>query len=169
MSRIKRKADMDFSIRRAAQGDEGMLAAMNAIVQELHVRSHPEYFKQTNTDEVAEWFKSRLDQPTTQIWIAQAGGSAIGYVVATRQESPEHVLCRDRQWFQIDEIAVAPQWQQKGVGRSLVQEVIAEARRHGIDEVELSSWSFNQPAHAAFLQMGFQPKTVRFWMKVGAK
>jgi GNAT superfamily N-acetyltransferase len=160
---------MDFSIRRAANGDEGMLAALNEIVQDLHVRSRPEYFKPTNADEVADWFKSRLDQPTTQIWIAAAGGTAVGYVVATRQESPEHVLCRARQWFQIDEIAVAPPWQQKGVGRSLVQEVIAEARRHGIDEVELSSWSFNQAGHDAFLKMGFQPKTVRFWMKVGSK
>jgi ribosomal protein S18 acetylase RimI-like enzyme len=160
---------MGFSIRRAANGDEGMLAALNAIVQDLHVRSHPEHFKPTNTDEVADWFKSRLDQPTTQIWIAEASGTAMGYVVATRQESPEHALCRARQWFQIDEIAVSPPWQQKGVGRALVQEVIAEARRHGIDEVELSSWSFNEPAQAAFQQMGFRPKTVRFWMKVGAK
>lgn len=158
---------MDFSIRRAANGDEGMLAALNAVVQDVHVRSHPEYFKQTNADEVADRFKLRLDQPTTQIWIAEVGGTAIGYVVGMRQESPEHALCRARQWFLIDEIAVASHWQQKGVGRALVQEVIAEARRQGIDEVELSSWCFNQPAHAAFLQMGFKPKTVRFWMNVG--
>ena len=36
------------------------------------------------------------------------------------------------------------------------------SRSRGIRDVELSSWSFNTEAHAAFQALGFEPKVVRF-------
>ena len=39
--------------------------------------------------------------------------------------------------------------------------VIAHARESAL-EVELSTWAFNEPAHAAFARVGFQPMLVRY-------
>ena len=55
-----------------------------------------------------------------------------------------------------------PRWRRQGAARALIDSVLAEARRRGIRDVELSSWAFNTAAHAAFGRLGFTPKLIRF-------
>lgn len=156
---------MDVTIRRAVAGDQGVLAKLNAVAQDLHITMFPEFFKVTDAHEVANRFQSLLAEETTRIWIAEIGGTAVGYVVAVNKEAPEHALCHARRWCEIDEIAVAPHRQRHGIGSALVREVIADANGNGIDDIELTSWSFNENAHQAFTHMGFAPKSVRFWSR----
>ena len=156
---------MNVTIRRAVPGDQDVLAKLNAVVHDLHVAMFPEYFKATDANELANRFQSLLSEPTARIWLAEVGGTAVGYVVAVHQEAPEHALCHARRWCEIVEIAVASDWRNKGIGGTLVREVIAEAHGNGIYDIELTSWSFNEQAHQAFIHMGFTSKSVRFWIK----
>lgn len=68
-------------------------------------------------------------------------------------------------WHEIDQIGVTPDRKRQGVGRALVRTVLADAHVHGIRDVELSSWSFNQQAHEAFRKLGFAPIRVRFGLE----
>ena len=49
----------------------------------------------------------------------------------------------------------------------LVQAALDEARRRGIRDIELSSWSFNGEAHETFRRLGFTPKVIRFELMLG--
>jgi hypothetical protein len=44
--------------------------------------------------------------------------------------------------------------------------VLAQARAQRASDVELTTWCFNEEAQRAFEQMGFTPKSVRFWMNL---
>jgi GNAT superfamily N-acetyltransferase len=153
---------MRTTVRPAVVGDEERLAALNGLVHELHVVNRPEDFKPARAEDVSAWFRSLLQRPTALIWIAEEDGGPIGYVLALLHERPENPFRPARRWCEIDQIAVSETRRRRGVARTLVQHVLAEVRRRGIREVELSAWSFNEPAHHAFRRLGFAPRVTRF-------
>jgi GNAT superfamily N-acetyltransferase len=153
---------VSITIRDAADGDIEVLVALNDIVQRLHVAALPAYFKQPEPGSVQELFRSKLQRPDVRVWIASADGILAGYLVAIFRERPENPLCFARTICEIDEIAVAPTHRRTGLARALVDRVRDVARARGVRDVELNSWSFNDDAHAAFVALGFRPKSVRF-------
>jgi ribosomal protein S18 acetylase RimI-like enzyme len=149
-------------IRRAVVGDEHTLAALNPFVHDMHHGRRPDYYKTTRVDEVAAWFRERLENPLPALWIAEEGGIAVGYVVAFFHERPENPFRQARRWCEIDQIAVDPAYRRRGVGRMLMSAALDEARARGLSDVELSSWAFNTDAHALFRRLGFEPRVVTF-------
>ncbi|RPI53075.1 MAG: GNAT family N-acetyltransferase, partial [Acidobacteria bacterium] len=124
------------AIRAAVIGDEERLAKLCSVVQDLHVQSRPDHFRQTQVPELAKWYKSLLEKPTARIWIAEEQGEAVGYVLAMFQRLPENPFTRARAWCEIDQIAVESNHRRRGIGRALVLRAIAEARAEGIQRVE---------------------------------
>jgi len=66
-----------------------------------------------------------------------------------------------RRWCEIDQLAIDPAYQRRGVARRLVDAVVADAHANGIRDIEMNVWSFNETAQAAFRKLGFQPRIVR--------
>jgi GNAT superfamily N-acetyltransferase len=153
---------MSITVRAANEGDVELLAALNGVVHELHVAALPAYFKQPEPGAVAELFRSKLRRTDVRIWIASAGATPAGYAVVGIRERTETELCRARSFYEVDEIAVSAAHRRQGMARALLERVFAEARSQGVRDVELTSWSFNADAHAAFQALGFRPKVVRF-------
>ncbi|KPK48196.1 MAG: hypothetical protein AMS22_15725 [Thiotrichales bacterium SG8_50] len=153
---------MVSKIRHADLGDEKYLTDLNAIVHELHQTQRPDFFKSTNPVEVIDWFRSLLQKPTVRIWIAEENGSPIGYILAHFHEQSENPFCLARRWCEIDQIAVHPDFQNTGIGRTLIKKVITEAREEEIRDIELSVWYFNEQARLAFAHLGFIPKVIRY-------
>lgn len=157
-------------IRPAQPSDAELLARLNATLHALHLRARPDFFKATRPEEVAEWFRSLLDKPTTRCWLAEveapdAGGpgevNAVGYLLMTEHQRPENVFCLARHWHEIDHIGVEEAFRGQGIGRALMQTALAAAAATGATDVELASWSFNADAHAAFERCGFSPRLLR--------
>ena len=151
-----------MKVRRAVLGDEPTLALLNRFVHDMHHVRRPDYYKATRVDDVAAWFRERLETPPAALWIAEGDGIAVGYVVAFFFDRPDNPFRQARRWCEIDQIAVDPAWRRRGVGRSLMHAALDEARARGFSEVELSSWAFNTDAHALFRSLGFEARTVTF-------
>ena len=152
---------MSVNIRRAAIGDEVLLAGLNRFVQQLHSANRPDHFRSTEPAELAAWYWSLLEQPSARVWIAEHDALPVGYVLAIFHELPGNAFVRARRWCEIDQVAVDPDWRRKGIAHSLILNAVSEARSEGIP-VEATSWSFNEGAHGMFRRLGFVPKTVRF-------
>lgn len=86
----------------------------------------------------------------------------LGYVSVLVRERPDNPFCPARTWWEIDQIGVRATHRGTGVGRALIEAVAATAAEHGIAELELCSWAFNESAHRAFERAGFVPKVIRF-------
>jgi diamine N-acetyltransferase len=149
-------------VRRAVVGDEQTLAALNRFVHDLHEARRPDYYKTPRVEDVAAWFRERLDTPTAAAWIAEEDGVPIGYVLAFFHERPDNPFRQARRWCEIDQIAVDPAWRRRGVGRIVMNAALEEARARAMPHVELSSWAFNTDAHAMFRRLGFEPRIVTF-------
>src|SRR5262249_42043816 len=151
-----------MAVRAAILGDEELLAGLNGLVHDPHVANRPEDFKPTRAENVSAWFRSLLQKPTTLIWIAEGDRVPLGYVLALLHERPENPFRPARRWCEIDQIAVDHKWRRRGIARTLIQTVFAEAHARGICDVEVSSWWFNEAAHHAFRRLGFAPQSIRF-------
>jgi ribosomal protein S18 acetylase RimI-like enzyme len=149
-------------IRRAVVGDEQALAALNRFVHVLPRARPPHYTPAPRLDDVAAWFRERLETPPAALWIAQDDGRAADYVVAFFFDRPDNPFRQARRWCEIDQIAVDPAWRRRGVGRSLMHAALEEARARGDADVELSSWACNTGAHAMFRTFGFEVRTLTF-------
>ncbi len=153
---------MTTTVRKALGGDEKVLADLNAIVQEIHVANGPSHFKKTDPEEVTEWFRDLMQKPNVRIWIAEIRGEPVGYTSVVLHERPASPFCHARRWCEIDQIAVLPKHQRVGIARALAGQALEFALAEGVQDVELTTWSFNVHAHQAFQRMGFTPKVTRF-------
>jgi len=153
---------MTTSIRSAIVGDEAALISLNRFVQALHVDSRPDQFRAISTQDMAAWYRSRLEEPATRAWIAEDSGAPVGYLLAFLHERPETPFTMARHYCEIDQIAVDPTSRRRGVARALILRAIAGVQSEGIREIEAVWWSFNTGAHEMFRRLGFVQKTIRF-------
>jgi ribosomal protein S18 acetylase RimI-like enzyme len=158
----------EINIRIGALGDQRLLAGLGAIVQDLHIRERPDIFKPIDPVALEEWFRDILGTRAAKVWIAQIGGVAAGYVLVRDQRRAANIFCQDRRWYEIDQIGVHPSYQRQGIARALLGKVIASAAIDDVKDVELNTWSFNEPAQRAFHKLGLAIRSARFGMSVGA-
>jgi [ribosomal protein S18]-alanine N-acetyltransferase len=95
-------------------------------------------------------------------WSELAGGHH--YLVAVRGEEAVGygglaVNPPDEAWIQ--NIGVRKQWQRQGVGRALLEALLAEARRQGATKVLLEVAADNAPAQKLYASYGFEGVGVR--------
>ena len=151
-----------LEVRPAGVDDITALVNLNRFVQDLHFMNVPQRFRPMDEKAVSGWFRSMMDIPDARAWIVESMGSPVGYVLAVTYDRPENPFCHRRLFCEIDHIAIAPAFRKKGLARALVERVLGDALSRGIQDVELSSWCFNNEAHAAFDALGFRRQLVRF-------
>jgi GNAT superfamily N-acetyltransferase len=157
-----------LEIRRATEADVDALSPLKAAVHEQHVNDRPDFFKPMRPEDVGTWLRKRLGEEATHVWLAEDCGILAGYVLAARRQREETLYSLERQWCEIDEIVVATTYRQRGVARALMAQAIAHAHELGLNAIELSTWAFNEHAHAAFARLGFQPMLVRYQLGAGS-
>ncbi len=157
---------MTVSIREARAGDEGTLVRLNGFAQDLHATRRPEHFRQTQTSELAAWYKSVLETASARLLIAEEEQAPVGYLSSIIHHAPETPLVYARRWCEIDQIAVDPAYRRRGIARALIARAIAAAEAEGIRQIEATCWSFNNPGQHLFLGLRFMPRTVRLELKL---
>ena len=83
----------------------------------------------------------------TSTWLLEdSDGQCVGVLVLI--EKPDHLL--------LDNVAVDPAWQKRGLGRRLLEFAEAEARRLGLDEVRLYTNALMTENRALYARIGYQ-------------
>ncbi|GEM_PF-428247 len=134
---MRRKGTVAFRVRRMQESDVPQVEA-------LEWRLFPDPWP-------AGSFLHEVHNPFADVWVAvlQEGpeeGPVIGYLVMWRYEKDA----------QIANIAVAPEWQGRGVGTALLNQAIATARRLGMATISLEVRVSNRRAYAWYLRRGFR-------------
>jgi diamine N-acetyltransferase len=151
----------EIRIRRAALGDQVVLASLSADVHELHVSQRPDVFKPVDVLGLERWFRDQLASRDAKIWIAQIGDTPVGYALAVQAHRVENVFCYERRWYEIDQVGVRPQYRRRGVGRRLLEHIVEFAKTDGVSDIQLNTWTFNDLARASFERLGFVSRNVR--------
>jgi GNAT superfamily N-acetyltransferase len=156
----------EISIRRAVEGDQAILAALCAFVQELHVRERSDVFKPVDLTGLEQWFAEALAAGTSRIWIASLGETPVGYALVVDQRRGDNVFTYPRRWHEVEQIGVHPAYMRRGIARALFRRIVEAATADGVPEIELNTWIFNKVAHLSFERLGFAPKNLRFGRQI---
>lgn len=150
-----------LKVRLAVDGDAESLARLCDVVHSLHLESRPDFFKPVSVPALRAWFDGTLRNPKASVWLAEASGQAVGYLLVLSHERAETLFCPACRWCEFDQIAVLPGQRRLGVARALIERALAEALEAGFERCEMQCWAFNDVARAAFERLGFTPKLVR--------
>jgi len=151
----------DITIRPAERGDEATLAAIAAVVQELHFARRPDIFKAVDPSALEAWFSSAMKRPRPGITLALISGVAAGYAISIDGGREDSAFAHPRRWREVDQLAVLPAYRRRGVARALIAEAVLSARADGFPALELNTWAFNDAARATFQRLGFVERNVR--------
>ena len=87
--------------------------------------------------------------------LAEDATAALGFAqVALRQ--PELPLFVPRRFVVVDSLVVAARARRRGVGRALMTEATAWARKRGATSVELTVYALNKEADAFYRALGYR-------------
>jgi len=98
-----------------------------------------------------EFFLNEMNNPYARLVVAERAGRVIGYFCCWLVADEVHVL----------DVAVHPDHRRCGVGRLLLQHILAEARQNGASSASLEVRVSNQPAIALYQTLGFQQVAIR--------
>ena len=134
-----------MSIRTATSADLGMLVdLMTEFYRESAFTLQP--------GSAREAFAKLLTEPALgRIWICEQDGEAVGYIVLTIGFSMEY---GGRDAF-VDDLFVRPRFRGGGLGRQLLDTLIAECIRLDVLALHLEVDRANNQAHGLYRSFGF--------------
>jgi diamine N-acetyltransferase len=148
-------------ILRASDRHLSDIVDLNRVVQDLHANREPGHFRPFDEAAVAEFVRNALGDPAVTFLLAVDGDTPLGYALVRVQERAGHAFARPRTFLELEQIAVAPEARQRGVGSALIDKAFALAKSLGIPDLELSVWDFNEDAQRLFQRKGFMPSLHR--------
>ncbi|WP_253250246.1 GNAT family N-acetyltransferase [Arthrobacter globiformis] len=102
-----------------------------------------------------------------QVWVAEAAGKVVAAVTLTFAGQPYSEIARDGE-LEFRMLAVDPEHQGGGVGRSVVRQIVEHARQLlGIEAISITSAAFMERAHVLYKSLGFCRAPERDWYVPG--
>jgi ribosomal protein S18 acetylase RimI-like enzyme len=144
-----------IAIRRARVADlPGIGAVFAEAIREGHAFADDRY--QFDWRAEREWLKS-FGGPRGAVFVAMnPDGIIVGYATVERGAGEKL-----RHTAEVDTIAVARAYRRCGIGRALMQEAVAWARRHRLKKVWLMVFASNRSALRLYRSLGFVPDGVQ--------
>ena len=147
--------------------DAQILSALNVNVQKIHADAYPQLFKQPlSPSYVVPFMQRQLIDPSNLFYIASLDGVDIGYIFARIVERPENLMMYAWKYIYIEHISIDPQYQRKGYGQQLLEEVYRFAKGKGIHTIALDVWGFNRQSQFFFEKNGFEPYNHKLWKQI---
>ncbi|MBO5144267.1 MAG: GNAT family N-acetyltransferase [Lachnospiraceae bacterium] len=139
---------------------------LRKIVNDVHVEGRPDIFKAGFHDELRDFIYDIWDTENKDIIVAERNGVICGFACVQYVSKPESPFMNARTFYDVDEFGVDTAFRRQGVATELIAFIREDAKKRGIDRIELNMWEFNQGALAFYESVGFQ--TYRRYMELGS-
>ena len=146
---------MPSTIRPATTDDHTAISRIAAESAALHARALPDRFREASDAFPPERLREMIESDVSNLLIAERNGDIAGYAMMQVRDTWPHPFVRPRRFVLLDEIAVAAVHRRHGVGRALVEAVVAWAREQDASDIELNVYEFNEAAIAFYERTGF--------------
>ena len=150
-----------ITIRAAHDEDVPVLGRYGSQLMALHHQWDPKRFIATGTGTKASygrWLRSQLEKPDVVVLAAEQEEMIVGYAYASL-EGYDYMSLRGPAGV-IHDLFVEHERRNQGVGRMLLDAVIAELQGRGADLIVLSTAHRNEAAQRLFAAAGFRPTMV---------
>jgi diamine N-acetyltransferase len=150
-------SDVLTEIRTARPSDHAALAALWRLMDDLHARLLPAYFRRPSpSPRTREQLERILEGPDEMLRVAEVGGEVAGLCHVQLYDTPPLAWVTRARRAHIDSLIVAPGARRLGVGRRLVEDGAAWARGRGAAELVLTVWAGNEDAERFYAALGFR-------------
>ena len=159
---------MDVRIRDGTPDDAPALAPLLVEANDLHAAAHPDVFRRaTPAEAVVAYLRDRIAQEGSRSFVADLAGKPIGYLWSRLLEAPPLPILMPRRHVEIDTLVVAASARRRGVGRALMEAAHRWAADHGITDVQLTVYDFNQPALHFYERLDYVTVRRAMWRPLG--
>ncbi len=156
----------DLDIRPAESTDFSSIRQLYNQVDEMHHQALPDLFKSVDEiDRKQDYFNTIISNPGNLYLVAVNNKTVVALVYAEIR-STQHPFVRDYEYGHIVEIVVDSNLMREGIGERLMDDTHDWLLKHGVDEVNLTVFSFNQGAMAFYKKLQYHDKHVSMTRKL---
>ncbi|MEO0325611.1 MAG: GNAT family N-acetyltransferase [Myxococcota bacterium] len=160
---------MSVTLRRATLRDRAsVLAFQRALYLEHRASVMPEglhvLYAYRRFEEVLQEDVTAMLRGQSEVLLAEDGEGPIGYVTGFVERDPRRVLSRRGiigDWY------VVPEARGRGIGRRLIDALVARFEAQGCAVLEMATWPFNTNTRRAIESMGFQEVQITYRRALG--
>ncbi len=147
---------MEIKIRKAKPKDAPKIAELLVGIGALHHNGRPDIYKDNLQKYNEEDILGILKDENMPVYVAADENDEVaGYAfcqVKTVENSKAYV---HRKYMYIDDFCVDEKYRHMHIGQKLMSAVTQEARKMGIQSIELNVWEFNEGAISFYEKCGF--------------
>ncbi len=123
---------------------------------DFHARLDPRFVRKTGSErEFAQHLERRLKDEDCLLLVGEVEEGVVGYLNGEMGSYPP--CFAQRIHGVIQDLAVAPPWQRRGIGTALLQAAMAWFQRKGVTAVEAGVLAKNPLATSFWKRVGFEP------------
>jgi diamine N-acetyltransferase len=142
--------------RPARVSDYTALVTLWREMDDLHAHLLPSYFRRAlGPPKSLEEVETILAAPDEVVLVAEDGEVLCGLVHALLYDTPPIPAMTPSRRAHVDSLVVRGDVRRRGVGRRLMDEIVAWARDKGASEVVLTVWAGNVAAERFYTDLGF--------------
>jgi len=143
-------------IRRATIEDIPHILPLWRKLSDEHGEMEPMFKIVENAEnKFAEYLKTILPKESYAVFVAENDSKVVGYVVVSVSSAPDVFVIRKRLYVQ--DMMVDASCRRAGIGRKLMQPVMAFAKEQQIEKMDLLVAVKNEEANIFWKAMGFEP------------
>lgn len=148
---------MEINFRKATAGDYNSLCELFDEIDALHRDNLPHIFqKPGGAAREQEYYAGLIADENVTLLVAEAGGKLVGFVHAVLRDTPAFRIFLPRRYIVVDGIVVKSEFQNRGIGKILMDKIQEWAIANGATSIELNVYEFNRSAISFYERLGYQ-------------
>lgn len=152
-------------IRKASIEDYTHLCPIYEELDNLHLKNHPEIFRTPlNCSRKKSDIETIIENPNRELFIAEINSEIVGFVECFIAKSHPHPVIKEREWVQLDNIAVKNEYQNKKIGNLLLERAKEWAKEKNLNRIELTVYSFNTNTINFYEKKGFNEISKKMYL-----
>ena len=156
------------SVRRAIAADVDSLGRLGALLVQEHYEFDQRRFLERTARTAGHYgafLASQVDEPQAVVLVAEHQGAVIGYAYGAI-EGYDYMALRGPAGV-LQDLIVDPAFRGQGVGRALLDVMLASLTSQGAPRVILSTAERNEAAQRFFARMGFRRTMIEMTRELG--
>lgn len=149
-----------MKVRKAEQCDiNNNLLSLYIEGFNVHYEKRKDIFSEKTIDELKGNLIEMINNPDENVFVIDDNGKIIGYAATKFKDKATRAI-----W--IDEIVIDINYQNKGYGKILIDEICKYAKQNKCVRVELNCWCFNSNAIEFYNKLGFIQQRIVYEKKI---
>ncbi len=157
----------NITIRKASEDDYSAVNSLYFETYNLYHNNIPASYKKTPKPTLPRGtFISIIDDKNVLMIVAEIKDKVVGMLYATIEEYKGDEWSMPYNRVSIDELSVLPNYQGKGIGSLLMQEVENWAKRKKVSDLTVLVYEFNDKAIKFYQNNGYDPYSIKLNKKI---